>query len=61
MDKKYGPELVSLEKASKRIETILLDQKIKEAIFDHLEELKKSLNWSSYPQNLPFPYERKEA
>lgn len=61
VNKRYGPEIVSLEEASKRIETILLDQKIKKALSDHLEELKKILNWSSYPQNLPFPYEKKEA
>jgi len=61
VDKRYGPELISLEKASEKIEMKLLDQKIKKAISDHIEELKKSLDWKSYPQNLPFPYEGKEV
>lgn len=59
LDKKYGPEIVSLEKASPGIELKLLEQKINKAMSQHIEELKKSFNWKSHPNNLPFPYERK--
>jgi parvulin-like peptidyl-prolyl isomerase len=60
VDKRRGPELVSLEDAEEAIKVKLLDLKIKKATLDHIEGLKKDLTWVSYPQNLPFPYKRKE-
>lgn len=59
VDKKFGPELISLEKASASVKLILLDQKIKNAISQHLEELRKNMDWKSYHQNLPFTYQGK--
>lgn len=56
VDKRYEPELISEEEASPSIQVKLLDQKIKQFISQHLEELKENLEWSSYPQNLSFPY-----
>jgi parvulin-like peptidyl-prolyl isomerase len=61
VDKKQDPVLISLENAKEIIKLRLLDQRIKQATQQHLEVLKKNLNWTSYPQNLPFPYLRKES
>jgi parvulin-like peptidyl-prolyl isomerase len=61
VDKRLGPELISLENASEAIRLKLLDQRIKLSTQQHLEVLKKNLDWISYPQNLPFPYSRKES
>lgn len=58
LDKRYEPELVSLEEASSSIRIEVLDQKIKQFIIQHVEDLKKSMEWSFYPQNLAFPYQR---
>jgi len=61
VDKKQGPLLLSLEDASEVIKLKLLDQKAKQLISQHLEGLKKGLDWISYPENLLFPYLRKES
>jgi parvulin-like peptidyl-prolyl isomerase len=58
LDKKYGAELVSEEDAVPQIKTKLLNQKIKERLSEHIEELKKNLEWTVYPQNLSFPYQK---
>jgi len=58
LDKKYEPELVSKGEASPSIKTKILDLKIKQFLSSHLDELKESMKWESYPQNLFFPYER---
>ena len=58
VDKRLGPELISEEEASSSIRTKLLNQKIEERISRHLEDLKLSIDWSFYPLNLPFPYQR---
>jgi len=59
IDKKFSPEHISLDDASASIKIRLLDQKIKDAISKHLEELKKNMDWKSYHKNLSFPYQRK--
>jgi len=61
VDKRHGPELISLENASEAIKLKLLDRRIKQATQQHLEMLKTNLDWVSYPQKLPFPYSRKES
>jgi parvulin-like peptidyl-prolyl isomerase len=58
LDKKYGAELVSEEDAVPQIKTKLLNQKIKDRLSEHIEELKKNLEWAVYPQNLSFPYQK---
>jgi len=58
LDAKYGPELVSEEKAAPSIKVKILNQKIKEFISQRIEELKESLEWSVYLENLYFPYQR---
>ena len=58
VDKRFAPVLISEEEASPTIRVKILDQKVKERISRHIEELKASLDWSFYPLNLPFPYQR---
>lgn len=58
LDKRHEPELVPFEEASSSIKVKILDRKIKQFISQHLEDLKKSIEWSFYPQNLSFPYQR---
>jgi parvulin-like peptidyl-prolyl isomerase len=61
LDKRYEPDLVPESEAAPDIKMKLLDQKIKQALAQDLEELKRSMDWSSYPQNLSFPYERNKV
>lgn len=61
LDKRYEPELVSLREASSSIKVKILNQKITDSIFQHLENLKKSMEWNFYPHNLSFPYQRNSS
>jgi len=61
LDKRWEPELVSLEEAASSIKVKILDQKIKKSILQHLEYLKESMEWNFYPQNLSFPYQRNSS
>lgn len=58
LDKKLEPELEVLEKVTANIRLIILDQKIKQFVSRHLLELKDTMDWEFYPQNLSFPYLR---
>lgn len=58
LDKRYEPELLSLEEAAESIKVKILDKKINQTIFQHIQELKKQMVWTFYPQNLSFPYQR---
>jgi len=58
LDKKYEPELISEENAAKDIKEKLLNQKIKQRISERIEALKNSTEWTFYPQNLSFPYQK---
>jgi len=58
MDKRYELELISEEKASPAIKVKILDLKIKLRTSSHLEYLKNNMEWSFYPLNLSFPYQR---
>lgn len=60
LDKKFEPELVSLEDATSGIRLKILDEKIKEFVSNHIKELKAQLDWSKYPENLTFPYQRNQ-
>ncbi len=60
LDKRYEPELISLEEATPEIKIKLLNQKIRKFISDYLNELKENLEWTFYPQNLSFAYSREE-
>jgi len=61
LDKKFPPQLLSEAEAAPSIRIKILDAKIKEALASHLERLKKSLTWSSYPERLNFTYQRNET
>lgn len=58
LDKRFPPELVSLEMAAPGIRTRLLDDKIARSVAAHLEELRRTLEWKTSPENLSFPYQR---
>lgn len=58
VDKRFAPVLISEEEASPTIRGKILDQKVKDRISQHIEELKENLDWNFYPLNLPFPYQR---
>lgn len=58
LDSRYEPELISPDQASASIEMKILSQKVKNRIFQHIKNLKNSLEWEFYKQNLYFPYQR---
>ncbi len=60
VDKRFAPVLISEEEASPTIRAKILDQKVKERISMHIVELKTNLDWTFYPLNLPFPYQRND-
>lgn len=59
LDDKYETELVSEEQSISEIRLKILNQKIKQSLQEHLNDLKEQFNWSSYPNNLSFEYQRK--
>ena len=58
VDKKYEPEWIPLEKASPTIKLNLLDLKVKAEVSRRLNELEEKLEWTAFPENLSFPYQR---
>ena len=58
LDARYEPELISPDRAAASIEVKILSQKVKDRIALHLENLKNTLQWEFYSQNLDFPYQR---
>jgi parvulin-like peptidyl-prolyl isomerase len=60
LDKKLDPHLLTAEEAAQSIRTKLLEQKSEQAVSAHLEMLRKTMEWKSYPENLTFPYQRIE-
>ena len=58
LDKRFEPELVSEEEAAPAVTVKILDQKIKQRISAHIEDLKENMEWNFYPLNLSFPYQR---
>jgi hypothetical protein len=58
LDERLGPQLQSLSEAAPAIRVLLLEGKIKDARAAHLEGLKDTLNWKSFPENLFFAYQR---
>ena len=57
MDMRFPPQLLTEAEAAPSIRARILDQKVKEILASHLEELKMSLTWSSYPSTLEFAYQ----
>ena len=60
LDRKFPPEQVTLETAAPSIRQKLLERKSEAAAARRLEELKASLDWEIFPENLFFPYQREE-
>jgi parvulin-like peptidyl-prolyl isomerase len=58
VDKRFKPELISEEDALPDIKAKILDLKINYQISSHMEYLKNNIEWSFYPMNLSFPYQR---
>ena len=58
LDSRYEPELVSSDQAFESIQVKILGQKVKNRISQHIVNLKNSLHWEFYEQNLYFPYQR---
>jgi hypothetical protein len=58
LDKKFPPQLQSLAEAAPAIRIKILEQKIKDALAIHLEGLKETLSWKTFPENLFFAYQR---
>ncbi|NIM57776.1 MAG: hypothetical protein GTO16_02385 [Candidatus Aminicenantes bacterium] len=58
VDKRFEPELISEEDALPDIKAKILDLKIEYQISSHMEYLKNNIEWSFYPINLSFPYQR---
>ena len=58
VDRKLPPQLLLEAEAAPTIRLKVLDGKVKDALAAHLEELKRTLTWSSHPDILPFVYQR---
>lgn len=58
LDEKLEPELVPEETAFPEIRIKLFNQRIQKFLSDHMERLKSTLDWRSYPNNLSFSYQR---
>jgi hypothetical protein len=58
LDERFGPQLQLLNEAGPAIRARLLEDKIKGARAAHLEGLKDTLNWKTFPENLFFAYQR---
>lgn len=58
VDKKYPPALVPQQEAKASIELILMEKKIKKIVSQHVQTLKKEMDWEYYPDQLTFPYQR---
>jgi parvulin-like peptidyl-prolyl isomerase len=58
LDKRFEPEQTSFEDAAPAIRRKILDLKVEAVKNRHLAELKQSLDWKIFPENLSFPYKR---
>lgn len=60
LDEKFPAEQTSLKEAATSIKTNLLDQKVKAVVARRLLDLRESLDWTAYPERLPFAYQKVE-
>jgi hypothetical protein len=58
LDKKFPPQLQALADAAPAIRIKVLEQKIKDTLAAHLQGLKETLSWKTFPENLFFAYQR---
>jgi hypothetical protein len=60
LDRNFPSEQATLETAAPSIRKKLLERKWEAAAARRLDELKTSLDWEIFPENLFFPYQREE-
>jgi parvulin-like peptidyl-prolyl isomerase len=58
LDKKFEPVLEPLEAVAEKIRIFIMDNAVRLALGQHLNELKQTKDWEFYPNNLSFPYQR---
>jgi parvulin-like peptidyl-prolyl isomerase len=58
LDKKLAPERVPLETAASSIKLKILGLKAESTRARRVDELKNTLDWAFFPENLPFAYQR---
>jgi parvulin-like peptidyl-prolyl isomerase len=58
LDKKFPPQLESVEEAAPGIRVRVLEEKIKDALAAHLAGLKGTLSCKIFPENLFFAYQK---
>lgn len=58
LDSRFGPGLMPLDQAASSIKVKILSQKVKDYLSQHIQDLKNSLRWEFFEQNLYFPYQR---
>lgn len=61
LDKRFEAERVSFEDAVPAIRRKILDLKVEAVRARRLGELKESMRWRIFPENLSFPYQRIES
>jgi parvulin-like peptidyl-prolyl isomerase len=61
LDKRFEAEKISFEDAAPAIRRKLLDLKVEAVRARRLAELKESMRWRIFPENLSFPYQRIES
>jgi len=58
LDRRFPPQLLTLEEAAPAIRARLVEEKTKEALARHLEELRATLTWNQRTDDLFFIYQR---
>jgi hypothetical protein len=58
LDERHVAEQRTLEDASGSIRVNLLDQKAREVVARRLLDLRESLDWTAFPEGLPFAYQK---
>jgi hypothetical protein len=61
LDRKFPPQLQPLAEAAPAIRIRVLGEKVNEAMAAHLAELKNTLSWRIFPDNLFFAYQRSDS
>ncbi len=57
LDRRFPPQLLTLEEAAPAVQARLIDQKTKDALASHVEELRTTLAWELMTDNLFFAYQ----
>jgi len=58
LDRRFPPQLLTLEEAAPAVRARLIEEKTKNALASHLEELRATLAWEQNNDNLFFVYQR---